>query len=72
MEESCEPPASATMSVEGPNTRPMRMASRCWSAGTLVDGIDAVMTDVKSEPWQDATDEDLQDRLKARSLNISS
>lgn len=66
------PPTSATMSVEGPNKPPMRMASRQWSANTLADGVTAVMSDVKAEPWHDATDDELKNRLKARSLNTSS
>ena len=72
MEESREPPTFATMSAEGPNKAPMRMASRQWSASTLSAGIGAVMSDVKAEPWHDATDEELKDRLKARSLNTFS
>ena len=72
LEESRVPPTFATMSVEGPNKRPMRMASRQWSANTLAAGVTAVMSDVKAEPWHDATDDELKERLKARSLNTSS
>ena len=53
------------MSVEGPNGERKQMASREWSTETLQFGMDSVFTDVKSEPWVDASDEELKDRLKA-------
>lgn len=54
-----------TMSVEGPNATPKAIASRQWSTETLERGLAVVMSDVKSEPWADETDEDLQRRLEA-------
>lgn len=58
-------PPSFIMSVEGPNQEPKHMASRQWSAETLKCGMDEVFTDVKREPWVDATDEELKERLEA-------
>ena len=41
------------------------MASRQWSAETLHRGMSSVLSDVKTEPWVDSTDEELKERLKA-------
>ena len=59
------PPASLLMSVEGPNGEAKRMASRQWSSDTLHRGMSSVFTDVKMEPWVDASDAELKDRLEA-------
>jgi len=66
------PLASLIMSVEGPNVVPKQMASRQWSAETLQNGMNAVLSDVKCEPWMESTDEELKDRLKAGFMSLES
>lgn len=63
-----EPPLALKMSAEGANRSPKPMASREWSCDTLGRGMSQVFKDVKSEPWQDISDEALQTRLQALSF----